>query len=138
MAELKTKLNDANVEAFLNSVADEKRRADGLVVFKLMKKITKQEPKMWGASIVGFGTYKYTGASGRSGEWFRLGLSPRKNELTLYIMPAVEMFPAQTANLGKYKTGKSCLYIRKLEDVDMKALEELIRASVAYMKKKHG
>lgn len=136
MAELKTKMHDGDVEKFLSDVENEKRREDSFAVLALMKKITKEEPKMWGPSIVGFGTYHYTYASGREGDWMLTGFSPRKTALTVYIMAGFDRYEELMAKLGKYKTGSSCLYINKLEDVDIKVLSELIKQSVAHMKKK--
>ncbi len=129
MSELKTKKNDASVEVFINAVEHEKRRTDSLVVLEMMKKITGEEPSMWGDSIVGFGSYHYTYASGREGDWMVTGFSPRKQSLTLYIMPGFEKYPDLMAKLGKYRTGRSCLYINKLEDIDQKILERLIAKS---------
>ena len=136
MAELKTKKNDASVEDFLNAVENPKRREDAFVVLQLMKKITQAEPNMWGPSIIGFGKYRYKYASGREGDWFLSGFSPRKQSLTLYIMSGFRHYDEILSRMGKYKTGKSCIYINKLEDIDMKVLEELITASVTYLKSK--
>jgi len=135
MAELKTKKNDASVDKFLNSVKDEKKRQDSYTILKLMKQVTKAEPKMWGTSIIGFGSYHYKYASGREGDWFVTGFSPRKQNLTLYIMSGFSKYPELMKKLGKYKTGKSCLYINKIEEIDIKTLKELIKQSVAYLKK---
>ena len=134
MAELKTRPTDASVEAFVQSVADEARRADCLAVLRLMKTVTGAEPRMWGGSIVGFGQYHYRYASGREGDWFLVGFSPRKNDLTLYIMAGFEQYEALLARLGKFKLGKSCLYIKRLADVDTGVLKELIAASVQHMR----
>lgn len=131
MAELKTKKNTASVEKFLNNVADERRRKDCFRLLKIMKAETKAEPAMWGPSIVGFGRYHYKYKSGREGDWFVTGFSPRKQSLTLYIMPGLEGYPALMKQLGKHTTGKSCLYIKKLEDVDLATLKQLIKQSVA-------
>ena len=136
MAELKTKPNKLSVEKFLNSIKDEKKKADSFKVLELMKKITKEEPVMWGPSIVGFGKYHYKYASGREGEFFVTGFSPRKQNLTLYIMSGFKKYDGLMKKLGKYKTGSSCLYINKLEDVDLKVLKSLITESVKYMKNK--
>lgn len=136
MAEIKTKVNDASVEAFLASVENGKRREDSFTVLELMKNITKEEPKMWGTSIVGFGSYHYTYASGQEGDWPVAGFSPRKQALTVYLMTGFERDEDLMAKLGKYKTGVSCLYIKKLEDVDMNVLAELIKRSLAPFKKK--
>ena len=132
MAELKTKKNTASVEEFLNNVADEQRREDCFRLLEIMKAATKAEPAMWGTSIVGFGRYKYKSGSGsgRETEWFLTGFSPRKQDLTLYIMPGLERYPALMKKLGKHKTGKSCLYIKKLEDVDLPTLKQLVKQSV--------
>lgn len=130
MAELKTKVNDQPVTAFLDSVADEDRRQDCYTILEIMKKATRAEPKMWGDSIVGFGSYHYTYASGREGDWLLTGFSPRKQNLTLYIMSGFSDFEELLSRLGKHKTGKGCLYIKKLTDVDLAVLEELIDRSV--------
>lgn len=131
MAELKTKKTTASVEKFLNNVADEQRRKDCFRLVEIMKAETKAEPAMWGTTIVGFGRHQYKYESGRELEWFLVGFSPRKQDLTLYIMGGLERYPSLTKKLGKHKTGKSCLYIKKLEDVDLPTLEQLIKQSVA-------
>jgi hypothetical protein len=133
-AELKTKVNEASVEDFLNSVTDEQTRKDCFEVLKMMKQVTKEEPKMWGASIVGFGSYHYKGASGREGDWFLTGLSPRKQNLTLYLNHGFDVHEDLLKKLGKYKTGMGCLYVKKLDDVDKKVLKELVTESVKRMK----
>ena len=133
MAELKTKPNDQSVEAFLNAVDDEQKRQDCFTILALMKEITGAEPIMWGDSIVGFGTYHYTYASGRAAEWFLVGFAPRKRNLTLYVMSGFDQYDALLQNLGKFSTGKSCLYIKKLEDIDMQVLRELIKQSVDHL-----
>ncbi len=137
-AELKTKKNEASVEDFLNEIADEAVREDAKKISEMMQKASKQKPKMWGASIVGFGEYQYKYASGREGDWMRIGFSPRKQNLTLYIMDGFEKYDELMAKLGKYKTGKSCLYIKRLADVDEKVLKELIEESVKYFNDKYG
>jgi hypothetical protein len=131
MAELKTKQTAASVEDFLNNVADEQRRKDCFRLVEIMKAAAKAEPAMWGTSIVGFGHYRYKYESGRELEWFLVGFAPRKQDLTLYIMGGLERYPALMKRLGKHKTGKSCLYIKKLEDVDLPTLKQLIKQSVA-------
>ena len=133
-AELKTKVNDASVTKFLNSVADKGKRKDSFEILKLMQQVTKEEPKMWGSSIVGFGSYHYKGASGREGDWMLTGFSPRKQNLTLYLMHGFDVHKDLLKKLGKYKTGMGCLYIKKLDDVDRKVLKELVQASVKRMK----
>ena len=136
MAEQKTKPTNVSVAQFLKSVADEKRREDSYKVLELMKKITKEKPKMWGPSMVGFGNYHYKYASGHEGDCFVTGFSPRKQALTLYIMAGFKKYPELMKKLGKFKTGSSCLYIKKLEDVDLKVLKELITMSVKTIKAK--
>ena len=138
MAELKTKKNLASVHDFLNAVENEKRKADSFVVLELMKKITNSDPSMWGTAIIGFGSYQYTYASGREGDWFLVGFSPRKQSLTLYIMSGFSKYEEILSRLGKYKTGKSCLYINKIEDIDIVVLEELIESSVSYLNSKEN
>jgi hypothetical protein len=128
MAELKTQVTRASVEKFLEGIKDERKRQDCFELLKIMKKATKAEPKMWGTSIIGFGDYHYVYASGREGDWFQTGFSPRAQNLTLYMMGGFDKEVLQ--RLGKYKTGKGCLYINKLQDVDLKVLHELITASL--------
>lgn len=134
MAELKTKVNKASVDKFLHSIKEEKKRADSFTVLELMKQLTKAEPRMWGSSIVGFGSYHYKYASGREGDWFLTGFSPRKQNLTLYVMPGFDQYDSLLSKLGKFKTGKACLYINKLEDVDLPTLRALVTQSVNHMK----
>ena len=134
MADLKTKKNDASVEAFLNAVEYDAKRADSFAILELMREVTGEEPAMWGGSIVGFGEYTYRYASGREGEWPLTGFSPRKQNLTLYIMPGFDEYESLLQDLGKYKTGKSCLYISKLADVDLEVLRKLVRQSVEHMR----
>jgi hypothetical protein len=138
MAELKTTPNEESVQAFLDKVEDEKRKADCLAVLEIMRKITGEEPKMCGKSMVGFGSYHYKYDSGREGDWFLTGFSPRKQNLTLYIMAGFEGYEDLMQQLGKYKTGKSCLYLKKLEDVDQDILVKLIEASTEYLSEKYG
>ena len=135
MAELKTKLNKASVTKFLNGIKDETKRKDAFTISKIMQKVTKEKPKMWGSSIVGFGSYHYKGASGREGDWPLTGFSPRAQNLTLYIMPGFERYEALLKKLGKHKLGKSCLYINSLEDVDTSVLAKLIAQGVKEMRK---
>ena len=133
MSELKTQPNDASVEAFLNTVEDAQKRQDCLTLVELMRQATNAEPIMWGSAIVGFGRYRYQSASGRSGEWFLTGFSPRKQNLTLYILAGFERYDELLARLGKYKTSKSCLYVKRLQDVDLPTLKTLIEQSVEHM-----
>lgn len=138
MAELKTKPNDGDVEAFLAAIEDEGRRDDCRAILTLMRDITGCEPKMWGKSIVGFGSYHYKYDSGREGDWFVTGFSPRKQALTLYIMAGFSRFDEILGRLGKFKHGKSCLYVKTLDDVDRDVLRELIAASVDHVSKSGG
>jgi hypothetical protein len=133
MAEAKTKPNDKSVEDFLNGVEDEKKRQACFAIKEIMEQAVGAEARMWGDSIVGFGSYRYKYASGREGEWMLTGFSPRKRNLTLYIMSGFDEYDGLLDNLGKYKTGKSCLYINKLEDVDVEVLSDLVQQSVQHM-----
>jgi len=135
MTELKTRPSSDDVNLFISRVEDPARRADAETVLSMMRRITQREPLMWGTSIIGFGSYHYTYASGRSGDWPITGFSPRKQALTLYIMSGFEEYETLLAELGEYRTGKSCLYIKALDRVDQKVLKRLIRKSVAYMRK---
>ncbi len=138
MSELKTRQNDGDVDAYLDSVENPRRREDALRVLALMREITGEAPRMWGSSIVGFGSYHYTYASGREGDWPVVGFAPRKQNLVLYIMPGFAGYEALLARLGRHRTGKSCLYVNKLDDIDPDVLEELVRESVADMKRRYG
>lgn len=129
-AEAKTKPTKEKVTDFLNRVSDDSRRADCYAVAKMMKEITGQKPQMWGPSIVGFGTYSYKYASGHSGDWPLAAFSPRKTDLTIYLSVAFEKKEELLSQLGKHKTGKSCLYIKRLADVHLPTLRKLIKASV--------
>jgi len=133
MAELKTKVNDASVDKFLSNVTDETKREDSYKILEMMKKATQAEPKMWGTSIIGFGDYHYKYESGREGDYFLTGFSPRKQNLTLYILGGFDEHEELLNKLGKYSLGKGCLYIKKLEDVDAKVLKELVTRSVKKM-----
>ena len=135
MAELKTKQTGASVERFLASIKDEGRRKDCRALVSRMKKATKSEPKMWGKTIVGFGTYHYVYASGREGDWMMMGFSPRKQNLTLYIIPGLDPYANLLDKLGKFKAGKSCLYVKRLTDIDLKVLKQLIDRSVKALPK---
>ena len=135
MAELKTKATKASVSKFLEGVKDDERREDCIAVAKIMKKATGDDGTMWGPSIVGFGAMRYKYTSGRELDWFITGFSPRKGDLTLYIMPGAERFKDLLPSLGKYKTGKSCLYIKKLADVDQTVLRKIVEESVKVMRK---
>jgi hypothetical protein len=134
MAELKTQVTNASVDKFIKGLKDERVQADCRTIVRMMQKATGAEPKMWGAGIVGFGSYHYKYSSGRQGDWFAAGFSPRKQNLTLYIMHGFDEYPALLKKLGKYTTGKSCLYIKKLADVDLKVLEQIVTKSVKALK----
>ena len=136
MAELKTKKTDASVEKFLNSVKDEQKRKDAFTIIEIMKAITKEEPKMWGSSIIGFGNMVLKYPSGRELDWMRIGFSPRKQNLTLYIGLGGSNYEPLLKKLGKHQTGKGCLYINKLEDVDTKVLREMIKKANEVSKSK--
>ena len=138
MADIKTVKNDASVEDFINGVEDERKRADSFAILELMREVTGEEPAMWGNSIVGFGEYHYRYASGREGDMLTVGFSPRKRNLTLYIMSGFDGYDSLLAGLGKFKTGKSCLYISKLADVDLPTLRELIKQSVKHVAETHA
>jgi hypothetical protein len=138
MAAIKTKETPGDVEAFLKAVQPEYRQNDCMTILAMMKSITRQEPKLWSNNVVGFGSYHYKSAvSKQEGDWFITGFSPRKQNLTLYIMTGFTRYDELMKKLGKYKTGGSCLYINKLEDVDHKVLKELITLSYKYMKTKY-
>ncbi len=135
MAELKTKERKASVEKFLNQVTDEARREDCFKIAKMMEQITGEKPKMWGAGLVGFGSYHFIFNSGQVGVWPLTAFAPRKQNLTLYIMPGFEKYGELMEKLGKYSCGKSCLYVKRLSDVHEPTLKKLIRESVKHMKK---
>lgn len=137
MAALKTTPNDKDVESFLEEVEDEKKREDSFAILKLLKEETGMEPKMWGPGIVGFGSYHYKYESGREGDWFLTGFSPRKKNLTVYIMPGFDRYEELISKLGKFTTGTSCLYFKKTGDIDLNVLRELVSQSVAYMQDKY-
>lgn len=137
-AQNKTTENEASVGDFLDTVKDETKRNDCLELKAMMEKVTKKPAKMWGGSIVGFDNYHYKYESGREGDFMKVGFSPRAQNLTVYIMPGFERYSELMEKLGKHKTGKSCLYIKKLDDVDRDVLEELVQGSFDYMTKKYG
>ncbi|HJS22845.1 MAG TPA: DUF1801 domain-containing protein [Pyrinomonadaceae bacterium] len=133
MAEPKTKPTQASVKEFLNQVSDKERREDCFAVAKIMEEITGEKPKMWGPSIVGFGTYHYKYASGREGDWPVAAFSPRKKDLTVYLMPGFDNRTELMQKLGKHSTGKSCLYIKRLSDIHLPTLKKLIKVSLKYL-----
>ena len=131
LAEIKTKETTASVVDFINTIPEEQKRKDSLVLLKLMEKATKEKPKMWGASMIGFGNKRYQSpATGREVDWFRIGFSPRKANLSLYLFINIQSHADDLKKLGKHKTGVGCLYINKLDDIDMKVLEGLISTSL--------
>ena len=130
---IKTRKNEASVDDWLAGIPDEARRKDCATVLRLMKKVTKAPPRMWGTSIVGFGDKVFRGAS-REVDWFLMGFASRKQDLTLYIMDGANSYPKLLAKLGKHKTGKGCLYLKSLADVDLGALEELMTRSYKNMR----
>ena len=137
MTSNKTVETSSSVENFINSADSDQKRKDSWDMVALMSEITGSEAKMWGSSLVGFGQYHYKYASGREGDFFITGFSPRKTALTIYIIPGFDGYEEQLSKLGPYKTGKSCLYIKNLEVVDREVLQEIIRDSVAVMRKKY-
>lgn len=139
MVELKTKVNNASVLDFIHAVADGKKREDALTLLKLFESITKEPAKMWGTSIIGFGQYHYKSERSRQeGDWMLTGFSPRKQNLTLYILSGFEEQENLLQKLGKHKTGVGCLYINKLADIDLATLETIITKSYAHMKNIHS
>jgi hypothetical protein len=144
MAKNKTVIVSGSVEDFLNAVELPQRREDSLVLLELMKELTQWTPTMWGPSIVGFGNYRYKYASGREGEFFRVGFSPRKQNMSIYIIGGLNNFPELLTKIGKYKTGNSgdigtsCLYVNKLADIDIEVLKQLILESLKFMENKYG
>jgi hypothetical protein len=138
MTELKTKPTKQSVKDFVDAIRDEQQKKDCRTVSRIMKRITLANPKMWGPGMVGFGSYHYKYASGREGDWFLTGFAPRKQNLTLYIMSGFEKYSALLKKLGKHKIAKSCLYVKRLDDVDMDVLTQLIEDSVAYVRKSNA
>lgn len=138
MTQNKTQPTKQSVSAFLTAISDEERRKDCGAVARLMQEVTGEKPEMWGAGMVGFGRYHYRYESGREGDWFLTGFAPRKQDLTLYITAGFERYAGLMKRLGKHKTGRSCLYIKRLADVDEAVLRELVAASVAHMRTANG
>jgi hypothetical protein len=133
MAEPKTTRNDSDVAEFLATVADEKRRADAEAVCELMAEVTGAEPAMWGSAIVGFGEYRYKYASGREGNWPAVGMSPRKQALTLYVSTGFEGYDDLMSRLGPHRTSKACLYVKRLSDLDQDVLRELVKGAYEHI-----
>lgn len=138
MAELKTKATKQSVTEFLNKIPDGQRREDCFALAKIMEEVTGSKPQMWGPSIVGFGNYHYKYESGREGDWLMTGFSPRKQDLTVYVMMGFEKHGALMKQLGKHRTSKSCLYIKRLSDIHVPTLKKLLKSSLkdltAYIK----
>lgn len=135
MTELKTKPTDASVEEFLSKLENLRLKRDSQALLQMMKQITQQQPIMWGTSIIGFGSYNYKYASGREGTWPKVGFAPRKRNLAIYILPNLEAYTDLLKQLGKYKTGKACLYINKLDDIDQGVLKQIILKFMQYTPK---
>jgi len=134
MAELKTQRTGASVDEFIDAIPDESVRQDCRTLVDLLRRVTGAEPEMWGDSIVGFGDYHYKYASGRENDWFYLGFAPRKRELALYVVADIVRFEDLLQRLGKYRTSKYCLYVKRLSDVDLDVLEQIAAASLQYLK----
>lgn len=138
MAELKTKQTDESVTKFLNSIEDGNKRKDSFTILEIIKEATNMQPKMWGTAIIGFGSYHYKYESGHEGDSCMIGFSPRKQNLTLYVMAGLGHLDKLFKDLGKYKTGKGCLYINKLEDVNIDVLKQIIKVTADTVKKKYS
>ncbi len=135
MSDLKTKPNDKNVEEYLQKIENPTKREDSFKILELMREVSNEEPKMWGDSIIGFGSYHYKYESGREGDWFITGFATRKQNVTLYIMSGFDKHEDLLKKLGKYKTGKSCLYINKLKDINFRILREIVSKSIEFVRK---
>jgi len=138
MAQNKTQPTQQKVSEFIAAIEDRRKRDDCRDLMKLMREITGNRPKMWGTSIVGYGKYHYRYASGREGDWFLTGFSPRKAALTIYIISGFQRYPGLMKNLGKFKTSKSCLYVKSLRDIERGVLVKLVSESVAYMRETYS
>lgn len=138
MGQNKTIANKLNVKAFVDGIEDLQKRKDCRALMKTMSGLTGKRAKMWGTNIVGYGSYHYRYASGREGDFFLMGFSPRKQALTIYVVAGFSHFPRLMQRLGKYKTGKSCLYLKRLDDVDPDVLEELLGQSRDYLRRTYG
>lgn len=137
MAGLKTKPNDLSPMDYLNSVDDEQKKQDSIALLELMSSITGHQPKIWGQHIIGFGSYHYVYPTGQEGDWFKVGFAPRKQYLSVYLSCHTDRMEALRQQLGKHKSGKACLNIKKLEDIKLDVLQELIQASIAYLDEKY-
>ena len=132
LAEIKTKQTDSSVESFIDSLPDEQKRKDSRTILQMMEKASKEKPKMWGSSMIGFGNVRYKSpATGREVDWFKIGFSPRKANLSLHLIGDLKQHADSLKKLGKHKTGVGCLYINKLEDVDVKVLEKIINSAAS-------
>ncbi|MEQ8241617.1 MAG: DUF1801 domain-containing protein [Cyclobacteriaceae bacterium] len=138
MAELKTKPTEVDIHDYINMIENEGMRSDSFKLIDMMEDATNQKGMMWGTSILGFGKYSYKYASGREAEWMQVAFAPRKTKLVIYIMDGFKKYNELLTDLGKHKTGKSCLYIKHLSDIDMTILKEIIKQSVAYTSSKYG
>ena len=139
MSTLKTQENDASAKEFITTIEDETRRKDGLVLLDLFTRVTGEQPRMWGTSIIGFGKYHYKSErSSQEGDWPLVAFSPRKQNLTLYVMAQPQDYSGILDTLGKHKTSKGCLYINRLSDIDLPTLETLVKQTFADAKKLHG
>ena len=138
MVELKTRPTDASVKEFLESVEHPTRRADGFELLQIMKDVIREEPVMWGTSIIGFGTYHYKYASGREADWLKVGFSPRKRSLTVYLTPGLDEIENLREELGKHRGGKGCLYINKLSDVNIDVLKKIIKKSIKVLENRYS
>lgn len=138
MSENKTQPTEASVTTFLDGIADSGKKDDTQTIVKIMERVSGYPPKMWGESLIGFGQYTYTYKSGRTGEWSLVGVSPRARNISIYIMPGFDQYQDLMQQLGKFKVGRSCLYINKLQDVDIQVLETLIERSVKDMKERYN
>jgi hypothetical protein len=138
MSELKTRATDARVDEYIASRASEQQKADCMSLMAMLERVTKEKPRMWGPSIVGYGLYKYTYESGRTGEMCRIGLAIRGKDLVVYLVAEGGEQQALLGRLGKHRMGQSCLYIRKLADIDMRVLEQLIVGSLSQLKARYG
>jgi hypothetical protein len=138
MVELKTRPTDASVKEFLEGVEHPQRKADGFELLRLMKEVTLEEPVLWGTSIIGFGKYHYKYASGREADWLKVGFSPRKRSLSVYLTIDMDEISDLREKLGKHRVGKGCLYINKLSDVDTNVLKKIIKKSVEALEKRYG
>jgi len=137
MGALKTKKNKTSVKAFIKAIEDDQRRSDCIVLDKIMEEVTGQKAELWGPSIVGYGSYHYIYSSGQEGDWMAAGFASRKQALTLYFMAGFDHYEELMSKLGKYKIGKSCLYVKKLDDIDLDVLKILIRESYDFIKKRY-